>query len=100
MVLSDSLLVSLIKMIDRIPMPPSPPKRGRGRPVTYPDRLLLKALVIMLIRRLYTAWALLRLLDQAEPLGQQWRGLLSDHGRFPSRRTWAGRLQRLPRTLP
>ena len=100
MVLSDSLLVSLIKMIDRIPMPPSPPKRVRGRPVTYPDRLLLKAVVIMIIRRLYTAWALLRFLDQAEPLVQQLRGLLSDHGRFPSRRTWERRLQRLPRTLP
>jgi hypothetical protein len=100
MLLSDSLLVSLIKMIDRIPMPPSPPKRARGRPVTYPDRLLLKALVIMIIRRLYTAWALLRFLDQAEPLVQQLRGLLSDHGRFPNRRTWERRLQRLPRTLP
>ena len=100
MVLSDSLLVSLIKMIDRIPMPPSSTKRPRGRPVTYPDRLLLKALVIMIIRRLYTAWALLRFLDQAEPLVQQLRGLLSDHGRFPSRRTWERRLQRLPRTLP
>jgi len=100
MVLSESLLVSLVKMIDRIPIPPPPAKRPRGRPVTYPDRLLLKALVIMIIRRLYTAWALLRFLDQAEPLVQQLRCLLSEHGRFPSRRTWERRLQRLPSTLP
>lgn len=100
MVLSDSLLVSLVQMIDRIPIPPPPAKRPRGRPVTYPDRLLLKALVIMIIRRLYTAWALLRFLDQAEPLVQQLRCLLSEHGRFPSRRTWERRLQRLPSTLP
>src|SRR5512144_1175590 len=100
MVLSESLLVSLIKMIDRIPMPPSSTKRTRGRPVTYPDRLILKALLIMIIRRLYTAWALLRFLEQAEPLVQQRRCLLSEHGRFPSRRTWERRLQRLPSTLP
>jgi len=100
MVLSESLLVSLVKMIDRIPIPPPPAKRPRGRPVTYPDRLLLKALVLMIIRRLYTAWALLRFLDQAEPLVQQLRCLLSEHGRFPSRRTWERRLQRLPSTLP
>ncbi len=101
MVLGDSLLVSLITMIDRIPMPPPPAKHPRGRPVTYPDRLIVKALVIMIIRRLYTAWALLRFLDQAEPLVQQLRTLLSDaHGRFPSRRTWERRLKRLPTTLP
>jgi hypothetical protein len=101
MMLSDSLLVSLVKMIDRIPMPPPPPKRGRGRPVIYSDRLMLKALVIMIIRHLYTAWALLRFLDQAEPLVQQLRGLLTDErGRHPSRRTWERRLARLPTTLP
>lgn len=101
MVLCDSLLVSLVKMIDRIPMPPPPAKRSRGRPVTYPDRLILKALVIMIVRRLYTAWALLRFLEQAEPLVQQLRALLTDaQGRFPSRRTWERRLQRLPTTLP
>lgn len=100
MVLSDSLLVSLIKMIDRLPIPPPPAKRPRGRPVTYPDRLLLTALGIMSIRRLSPAWALLRFLDQAEPLVPQGRCWLSDHGRFPSRRTWERRLQRWPRTLP
>lgn len=100
MVLSDSLLVSLVKMIDRIPMPPPPTKRPCGRPLTYPARLLLTALVIMIIRRLYTAWALLRFLEQAEPLVAQLRGLLSDHGRLPSRRTWERRLARLPSTLP
>lgn len=101
MVLCDSLLVSLIKMVDRMPMPLPPAKRPRGRPVTYPDRLILKALLIMIIRRVYTAWALLRFLEQAEPLVQQLRALLTDaHGRFPSRRTWERRLQRLPTTLP
>ncbi len=42
MIPGESLLVTLVKLVDRIPMPP-PPKRGRGRPKFYPDRLFLKA---------------------------------------------------------
>jgi hypothetical protein len=101
MVLGDALLVSLVKMIDRLPMPAPPRKRPRGRPVTYSDRLILKALVIMIVRHLYSAWGLLRFLAQADPLVQQLRKLLTDEqGRFPSRRTWERRLKRLPDTLP
>jgi hypothetical protein len=33
--------------------------RPRGRPKTQADRLIVKALVIMIIRRLYPAYALL-----------------------------------------
>ncbi len=50
-----SLLVSLVVLIDRLPWPCEPATRPRGRPKTYSDRLMLKALVIMIIRRLYTA---------------------------------------------
>jgi hypothetical protein len=88
-------------MIDRIPMPAPPAKRTRGRPVVYPERLILKALVIMIVRHLYTVWGLLRFLEQTDPLVYQLRGLLTDaQGRFPSRRTWERRLSRLPSTLP
>lgn len=100
MVLGDSILVSLVQLIDRIPMPPEPPKPRRGRPKTYSDRLILKALVIMIIRRLYTAWALLGFLHQNDPLASQLRTLLTEQGRFPTRRTWERRLQVLPTTLP
>lgn len=101
MILGDALLVSLVKMIDRIPMPAPPAKRTRGRPVVYPERLILKALVIMIVRHLYTVWGLLRFLEQTDPLVYQLRGLLTDaQGRFPSRRTWERRLSRLPSTLP
>ncbi len=45
MVHQDGLLVTLIHLIDRIPLPPIPPqeagKRKRGRPPVYPDRLFL-----------------------------------------------------------
>ncbi len=100
MVLGDSILVSLVQLIDRMPMPPEPPKPRRGRPKTYSDRLILKALVIMIIRRLYTAWALRGFLHQNDPLAAQLRTLLTEQGRFPTRRTWERRLQVLPTTLP
>jgi hypothetical protein len=99
MVLRDSILVSLGRLIDRIPMPPAPRQR-RGRPQTDSNRLLLKALMIMIIRRLYTAWALLAFLEQPDRLARQLRDLLTEQGRFPSRRTWERRLQALPSSLP
>jgi Transposase DDE domain len=95
-----SLLVSLVLLVARLPWEPAPAQRSRGRPKTYSDRLILKALVIMIIRRLYTAYALLAFLNQDDPLPRQLRGLLYEHGRFPSRRTWERRLAALPPSLP
>ena len=95
-----SVLVSLVVLVDRLPWPPEPPRRPRGHPKTYSDRLIVKALVIMIIRRLYTAYTLLAFLDQDDPLPQQLRPLLCEHGRFPSRRTWERRLAALPQSLP
>ena len=108
MVAKRALLVIFVLLIDgeagakrhRMPLPPAPAKRGRGRPVTYTDRLLLKALVIMIIRRLYTAYSLLAFLDQESELTQQLRELLTEQGRFPARRTWERRLAALPAHLP
>jgi hypothetical protein len=54
----------------------------------------------MIIRRLYTAYALLAFLDQDDPLPEQLRPLLCEQGRFPSRRTWERRLAALPQSLP
>ncbi|MDY6874488.1 MAG: transposase [Chloroflexota bacterium] len=97
----EPLLVTLVKLVDRIPMSTPPAKRGRGRPKVYPDRLIVKALVIMLIRRLYSAYSLLAFLNQDTDLTQALRAELTDNqGRFPSRRTWERRLQTLPDTLP
>ena len=95
-----SLLVSLVLRVDRLPWSPEPAKRARGRPNTYSDRLILKALVIMIIRRLYTAYALLTFLNQDDPLPRQLRPLLQNRGAFPSRRTWERRLAALPPSLP
>jgi hypothetical protein len=95
-----SVLVSLVLLVDRFPWPPEATKRPRGHPKTSSDRLIVKALVIMILRRLYTAYALLAFLDQEAPLPQQLRSLLCEQGRFPSRRTWERRLAALPPHLP
>jgi Transposase DDE domain len=100
MVSQDSLLVTLVTMVDRLPSPAMPVKRGRGRPTFYPDHLFLKALVIMIIRHLHTVHELLTVLEQPTAEMQTLRVLLSVQGRFPTRRTWERRLKRLPATLP
>lgn len=96
----EPLLVIFLKLVERIPFPEAPAKRKRGHPDEYSDRLILKALIVMVIRRLYTAYSLLAFLEQDTELTQALRPLLSEKGRFPSRRTWERRLARLPESLP
>lgn len=101
MIAQEPLLVIFVKLVDCIPVPEPVQKRGRGHPKVYTDRLMVKALVIMVIRRLYTAYSLLAFLAQETSLTQQLRELLKNpEGRFPSRRTWERRLQALPDSLP
>ena len=64
MVSQDSLLVTLVNLVDRVPMPALPTKRGRGHPKVYPDRLFLKAVVIMIVRHLHNVHELLSVLAQ------------------------------------
>ena len=89
----ESLLVTLVKLVDSIPVPPQPAKRPRGRPKVYSDRLFLKALIIMLVRHLYNVHALLAVL--AEPTAEMvlLRALLTEQDRYPTRRTWERRLK-------
>ena len=64
MITQDSVLVQLIRLVERIPSPsPSPPRR-RGRPVVYSEKLFLKALLIMIVRRLHKVGELLAILDE------------------------------------
>jgi hypothetical protein len=97
----EPLLVTLVKLVDQIPLPAEPEQRQRGRPKVYSDRLIIKALVIMVIRRLYSAYSLLAFLEQDTPLTNQLRQTLcTADGCFPTRRTWERRLKALPDTLP
>lgn len=102
MVQHNTVLVMLVQLVDRIPAPPTPiaGKRGKGRPSLYSDRLFLKALVIMIVKHLHTPYELLCVLEQPTPQMQVLRSLLTEGGRYPSRRTWERRLASLPDKLP
>lgn len=100
MIVQDSLLVTLVQLVDRIPMLPSPVKRERGRPKVYPDHLFLKALVVMIARHLHKVHELLSVLEQPTSEMQALRALMTVKGRYPSRRTWERRLKALPDSLP
>lgn len=47
------LLVTVMKLVDRIPEAEALKKGKRECPKVYPDRLIVKALIIMVIRRLF-----------------------------------------------
>jgi len=90
----------LVRLVERLPLPPAPIKRARGRPKTYGDRLFLKALVIMIVRHLHTVYELLSVLSQPTSEMQTLRSLLTEQDQYPSRRTWERRLKALPDNLP
>ena len=98
MVADPQPLFTLLSLIDELPLAPAP---RRGRPCVYADRLILKALLVMIVRQLPTVGSLLAVV--AEPTAEmvQVRAQLTDaQGRFPSRRTWERRLDRIVDDLP
>lgn len=99
MITQDTVLVQLIRLIERIPSPPPPPRR-RGRPIVCSEKLFLKALVIMIVRRLHKVGELLAVLDEPIPEMRVVRELLCEKGRFPARRTFERRMRALPERLP
>jgi len=100
MIAQDSVLVQLLRLVDGVPGSPSEGCTRRGRPRIYPDGLFLKALVVMVVRRLHRVGELLAVLEEPTSEMLAVRGLLSKGGRFPSRRTFERRLRALPETLP
>jgi hypothetical protein len=99
MITQDTALVQLIRLVEHIPNSPAPPCR-RGRPIFYSEKLFLKALVIMIVRRLHRVGELLAVLDEPTSEMRMVRKLLGEEGRFPCRRTFERRLKALPETLP
>ncbi len=100
MIVQDTLLAQLVGLIDCVPTPPPPKRRPRGRPIVCSERLFLKALLIMIVRRLHKVGELLAVLKEPTPEMRTVRSLLREKGRFPSRRTFERRLKALPETLP
>jgi hypothetical protein len=100
MIPQESLLVILVKLVDCIPLPRPPSRRGPGHPQIYSDRLFLKALVIMIVRHLHKVNELLSVLRQETAEMQALRARLTEQGRYPSRRTWERRLKAIPDNLP
>ncbi|HEX5913001.1 MAG TPA: hypothetical protein VFY54_07740, partial [Rubrobacter sp.] len=94
MITQQSVLVQLIRLTERIPSLPPPPRR-RGRPTLYSEKLFLKALVIMIVRRLHKVGELLAVLEEPTPEMTMVRELLCEKGRFPSRRTFERRMRAL-----
>jgi hypothetical protein len=100
MIHQDSVLVQLIRLVESIPTPKPLPRRPRGRPYLYSEKLFMKALVIMIIRRLHRVGELFAVLEEPTPEMRMVRQLLAEEGRFPARRTFQRRLKALPERLP
>ena len=98
MIPQESVLVQLVRLVECIPHPTPPPPQ-RGRPIVYSDGLFLKALTIMIVRRIHRVGELLAVLEEPTQEMRSLRELLTEHGRFPSRRTFERRLGVLPETL-
>ena len=79
---------------------PRPLSNGSVASKFYPDRLFLKALVVMIVRHLHAVHELVTVLEQATPEMQTLRALLTEQGCYPCRRTWERRLKAIPNTLP
>ena len=91
MITGEPLLVTVVKLVDCIPVPPPSDKRRQGRPRVYSDRLFLKALIIMLLRHLHTVHALLAVLG--EPTAESSKSLRCSTGSsVSSGLTWHSRL--------
>lgn len=98
MIAARSSLVMLLELVERRPVPPA--ASGRGWPRTSSDRLLLKALVMMVTKYLTTVHEWYAVLAQPTAEMQTLREVLTEDGQFPTRRTIERRLATLPDTLP
>lgn len=100
MVQQERTLVMLVQSVDTIPLPEPPARPRRGHPIVYADRLFLKALVVMSVKRLTTVYEMLAVLAQDTPEMAALRPLLTQEGQCPNRRTWERRVAALVERLP
>ncbi|MCA1599897.1 MAG: hypothetical protein LC769_12975, partial [Chloroflexi bacterium] len=100
MVQQERSLVMLVQSVDTIPLPEPPARPGRGHPIVYSDRLFLKGLVVMGVKRLTTVYEMIAVLAQDTPEMAALRPLLTQEGQCPNRRTWERRVAALVARLP
>src|SRR4051794_32159478 len=93
---AETLLERHVQLVERIPTPPPPARRCRGRPPFYADQFFLKALVILIVKHLHSPYELLTVLQQDSTESVALRPLLLQAGRFASWRNWERRLAALP----
>jgi hypothetical protein len=99
MIAHGSVLIALLQVVARLPLPAPPPGRC-GRPLVYHDRLFLQGVLIMIVRRLETVALLVAVLTTDTEEMARVRAVLAPNDRLPHRRTWERRLTRVPATLP
>src|SRR5689334_19325857 len=95
-----SLLVILVQWSTVFRPRPRPQGAGAAASPSIPSRLLLKALDIMIGKHGPTPSAQRTVWAQDPPARRALRPLLTEHGRYPTRRTWERRLATLPDKLP
>ena len=67
MIAQETVLVQLIRLVDRVPTPPPPARRSPGRPI-FSDRLFLKVLLNVIVRPLHKVGELLAVLEEPTPM--------------------------------
>lgn len=99
MIARNALLVRLLALVDQVPLPSEYQQPRRGRPYLYSTRLIIKLWLVMIFRRIRSAYTLHRFLQQDQPEAQELREALFGDGPIPSRRTIERRLTTLPAAL-
>ena len=93
-------LLDLVEAVERLTREQrSAAPARRGRPERYGEAVMLKATVILVLRRLPSVHALLAVVEEPEWGGVRAR-LCDARGRFPTRRTWERRLKQVAARLP
>ncbi len=87
------------RVLPEVGSPTNSVLRPLGRPRFYPNRMFLKALVIMMVRHLHKVHEPLSVLEQPTAEMQTLRSLLTERGHHPSRRTWERQLKGLTPTM-
>ena len=77
MISRNALLIKLLHLVDRVPLPSEYQRRRRGRPYVYPTRLIIKLRLVIVFRRLRSGYTLHCFLQQSLPEMEELREAIS-----------------------